>query len=149
MTGLTVNLNGFTALQARLGQLSKDQQTKIGQSANRAGAAVIAKKVKESAPVSSVAEGSIRTRHTKSGTTRQENHHKIVNAIKVKKTKSDSTTKVQNSIAIGTYTANFVEFRSIHNAPNPFLRTAFEQGQQEAIDKIAQFLDKKLIRAGV
>lgn len=149
MSGLTVNLTGFAKLGTRLENLSKEQQTKIGQAANRAGAAVIAKKAKATAPVSNQAEGSTRTRHTKGGTTRQEVHKKIVNSIKVRKTKSDSTTKVQSSIAVETYTANFVEFGSIHNAPNPFLRTAFTQGEQDAINQIAKVLDKRLVKAGV
>jgi HK97 gp10 family phage protein len=149
VSGLTVNLSGFSALHTRLEKLSNDQQTKIGQAANRAGAVIIAKKAKASAPVSTQAEGSTRTRHTKGGTTRQEVHKKIVNSIKVKKAKSDATTKVKNRIVVGTYTAHYVEFGSIHNAPNPFLRTAFEQGEQDAINQIAKVLDKRLVKAGV
>jgi HK97 gp10 family phage protein len=141
-------VNGLAGLQARLSNLSREQQTKLGQAANRAGAAVVAKKVKAAAPVSSVPEGAVRNRHTKGGTTRQEIHHKISNSIKVKKAKSNDPTKVVNSIVAETYTANFVEWGSIHNAPNPFMRNAFDQAQPEAIAQLAKILNKRLMKVG-
>jgi HK97 gp10 family phage protein len=149
VTGVTINMHGLAALNQRMSALPKDVQTKLGQQANRVGAAVIAKKAKELAPVSNQAEGSIRTRHTKSGTTRQEVHKKIVNSIKVRKTKTTTPTQVQNSIAVETYTATYVELGSIHNTPNPFLRNAFTQAQPDAIAAIAKSLGKKLTRLNV
>jgi HK97 gp10 family phage protein len=148
MSGMTVNLSGLAAIHARMANLSREQQTKLGQSANRAGAVSIAKKVKAAASVSNVLEGAVRNRKTKAGSVRQEVHHKISNSIKVKKTKSNDPSKVVNSIVAGTYTANFEEFGSIHNTPNPFMRTAFDQGQQDAIDAISKLLGKRLVKAG-
>jgi HK97 gp10 family phage protein len=149
MSGFTANLSGFAQLQARLNQLSKEEATKAGQIANRAGAAVLRKKAMEGAPVSNVAEGTQITRHNKSGTTRVEKHRKIINWIKVKKTKSDSPTKVQNTVSVGAYQASFVEHGSIHNAPNPFFRRAFEAHNQEIIDAMAKVLNRQLVKRGV
>lgn len=149
MTGFSANFTGFAQLQQRLEKLGKDEATKAGQIANRAGAAVIAKKAKAAVPISKIAEGASIKRHTKGGTTRTEKHRKIVNWIKVKKTKGDTATQVHNAVTVGAYQAQFVEFGSIHNAPNPFLRQAFEANNQEIIDAMAKVLDRQLIKRGV
>lgn len=149
MSGFTANLQGFSQLQRRMEQLSKVEATKAGQIANRAGAAVIAKKAKASAPSSNVAEGATITRNTKGGTTRTEKHHKIVNWIKVRKTKGDTPTQVHNAVSVEAYQAQFVEFGSIHNSPNPFLRVAFESNNQEIIDAMAKVLTRQLVKRGV
>lgn len=146
----SVSMHGFAALNARMANLSKDQQTKLGQQANRVGAVVIAKKIKEVAPVSNQAEGSIRNRRNKDGSTRQEVHRKITNHIKVRKRKTSTPTQVKNSIEVESYIARFVELGSIHNAPpNPFFRTGFNQAQPDAIAAIAKSLGKKLTRLNV
>lgn len=80
--------SGFAQLEQRLKQLSREDATKAGQSANRAGAAVLKKAVEKEAPVSNVAEGTKITRHTKGGKTREETHHKIKNNVKIKKSKA-------------------------------------------------------------
>lgn len=149
MTSLSVNLNGFAALQARLEQLSKVEATKAGQAASRAGMVAVRKRVIADAPSSDVPEGEMRNRTTKGGAKRTEPHHKIKNAVKIKKTKSLSTTEVQTTVFIDTYHASFVEFGSIHNAPDPFFRTAFEAAIQDALDAVAKTLNKQLIKRSV
>lgn len=149
MSGFTANLQGFAQLQQRMNQLSKAEATKAGQIANRAGAAVIAKKAKASAPVSNVAEGAAITRNTKGGSTRTEKHRKIQNWIKVRKTKGDTPTQVHNAVSVEAYQAQFVEFGSIRQAPNPFVRTAFESNNQEIIDAMAKVLNRQLVKRGV
>lgn len=144
------NLRGLADLNKRLSALPKDVATKLGQSANRAGAAVLAKKAKALAPVGPVAEGAEVTRKRKSGAVVKEKHHKIKNSIKVKKTKNVSQTRVQNTVTTGqAYQASFVEFGSIHNAPNPFMKNAFEQNKDEIVATMAAALVKGLTRKGV
>lgn len=125
---LSVDLRGFSALQRRLESLSKDEATKAGQIANRAGAAVLRKAVIATAPKSpKTTEGEIRTRHNKGGTTRQEVHNKIVNSVRVKKIKAGQAGEVKNAVTIvGAYHATFVEFGSIHNSADPFMLRALE-----------------------
>ncbi len=147
---ITANVTGTAALQRRLEQLSKEEATKAGQIANRAGAAVLRKEVIKEAPNSpKTTEGETRTRHNKNGSTRQETHHKIVNSVKVKKTKSTSTTQVHNAVSIGgAYHASFVEFGSIRNTANPFMMRTLQTSQQPIIDTIAKVLNKQLIKRG-
>lgn len=147
---INVNLKGFADLNRRLEKISKEEATKAGQIANRAGANILKKEVIKTAPNSpKTTEGEKRTRHTKSGSTREETHHKIINSVRVKKTKADSTTKVQNSVAIvGAYHATFVEFGSIHNTADPFMLRALEASDETIIETIARILDKQLVRRG-
>lgn len=150
MSGMTFNLSGFKQLEQRLMSLSREDATKAGQSANRAGAAYAAKKIKAKAPVGPDAEGSKRTRTTKSGKTREEVHHKIVNSIKVKKVRTDRDGKVENAISTtAAYQASFVEFGSIHQPPNPFMRSTFEAEENAILDVMAKALAKNLLRRGV
>lgn len=146
---ISVNMTGFAALNQRMQQLSADVATKLGQQANRSGATVLRKEIAKEAPNSSrTTEGEARVRKNKSGTTRTEQHRKIVNWVRVKKTKSDATTKVQNTVGILAYTAAFVEFGSIHNAPNPFFQRAMQSSEQKIIDAMAKTLDRGLTRRG-
>lgn len=152
MTGLSVNLRGFNQLQQRLARLSKEEATKAGQIANRAGATAYAKEARKIAPASSkTTEGEVRTRHNKGGTTRTEVHGKLRNHIKVRKTKSTSVTQVHNAIGLDgfAYHGTFVEFGSIHNSANPFMFRALTSNQQTIIDAIAKSLQKQLIKRGV
>lgn len=144
----TVSTSGFAQLEARMKTLGDDVATKIGQSANRAGAAVIAKKVKADAPVGPDSEGSIRNRKRKSGKVVQEKHTKIVNNIRVKKVKAPAG-RVENAIVVGkdAYHASMVEFGSIHNAPNPFFRTAFALASEDAIAAVSKILERRLQKA--
>jgi HK97 gp10 family phage protein len=146
---LTLDTRGFADLQKRLDKLAKEDATKAGQAANRAGATVLRKAVIRAAPDGPSPEGEVRTRRTKGGATRKEVHHKIKNWVRVKKTKSMSTTEVQNSVSIYAYTATFVEFGSIHNAPNAFFQRAIDNSGQAIIDAMAKMLNRQLIRRGV
>lgn len=148
----TGDLRGMAALQRRLEGLSKQEATKAGQIANRAGAAVLRKETMKTAPNSPrTTEGEVRTRHNKGGTKRQEVHGKIKNNVIVRKTKSTSPTEVHNAVAIksNAYHASFVEFGSIHNAANPFMLKALSNAQQPIIDAIGKILNKQLIKRGV
>lgn len=149
---ITANLRGLAALQDRLESLSKQEATKAGQIANRAGAATLRKEAITEAPNSpKTTEGETRTRHNRGGTTRQETHGKIVNNIKVKKLKSADPTQVKNAVTIGSraYHSSFVEFGSIHNAADPFMIRALTNSQQSIIDTIGKVLNKQLIKRGV
>ncbi len=145
-----VNLTGFTDMAKRLEKLAKEDATKAGIAANRAGATVLRKGVQKGAPDSPrTTEGEIRTRRTKGGGTRKEVHHKIKNWVRVKKTKGTSPTTVQNAVTIYAYTATYVEFGSIHNAPDPFFKRAIDTSKQAIIDAMAKMLNKQLIKRGV
>jgi len=147
---VSVNLTGFADLQRRLERLSKEEATKAGQAANRAGAVVVRKAAIQEAPDSpKTTEGEVRTRHNKGGSTRREVHHKIKNWIKVKKTRSTSATEVQNTVAIFAYQSLFVQFGSIHNAADPFFQRAVDNNKQSIIEAMAKVLNRQLVRRGV
>jgi len=147
---VSATIQGLAALNRRLESLSKQEATKAGQIANRAGATVLAKEVRKVAPNSpKTTEGEVRTRHNKGGTTRQEVHHKIVNSVKVRKTKGTDPTQVHNAVTIfGAYHASFVQFGSIHNAADPFMLTALQNAEGSIIAAIAKVLEKQLIKRG-
>jgi HK97 gp10 family phage protein len=147
---ISSNMRGLAALQKRLENLSKEEATKAGQVANRAGAAVLRKEVIKTAPNSpKTKEGEVRTRHNKDGSTRKETHHKIVNSVKVKKTKGAKTTEVNNAVTInGAYHASFVEFGSIRNTADPFMLRALNASQDTIIETIAKVLNKQLVKRG-
>ena len=119
MSSFSFTTSGFRQLEQRLNQLSREDATKAGQAANRAGAAVLKKEIEKEAPVSNVAEGATITRRNKSGTTRQETHHKISKNVKIKKQRVDTDGRVENLVHIAKgYHAHMVEFGSIHNQPD-------------------------------
>ena len=144
----TFSASGFQQLERRLQALSREDATKAGQSANRAGAAVLKKKIEETAPVSNVAEGATITRRNKDGSTRQETHHKISQNVKIKKVRSGEGT-VENLVFISkAYHATFVEFGSIHNAPTPFMLNALEGNKDDIIEAMRKSLNRNLVRRG-
>lgn len=145
---VTVNLHGFSQLSQRLSRLAKEDATKAGQVANRAGATVLRKAVVNEAPVSQkTTEGETRNRGT-----RTETHGKIKNNVIVRKTKSATTsTQVQNSVGVkkNAYHASFVQFGSIHNSADPFMLRALQSNEQPIIDAIGRSLNKQLVRRGI
>lgn len=147
---ISSNLRGLNALQRRLESLSKEEATKAGQIANRAGAARLRKEVIKTAPNSpKTTEGETRTRHNKDGSTRQETHHKIVNSVRLKKTKSTTPTQVHNAVTIvGAYHSSFVEFGSIRNSADPFMLRALSTANDDIIETISKVLNKQLIKRG-
>lgn len=152
MSGMGVDLRGFNQTAQRLQQLAKQDATKAGQSANRAGATVLKKAIEKAAPDSSrTTEGEVRTRHTKGGGTRTEVHGKIKNNVIVRKTKSTNANQVQNTVGVrgNAYHSSFVNFGSIHNTADPFVLRALNSSDQTVIDKIAVTLNKQLIKRGV
>ena len=149
MSAVNATLKGFAGLEARLKLLGDDVATKIGQAANRAGAVLLLARVKAAAPVGPTPEGAQIIRNTKKGS-RTETHHKIRNNLKVIKKRTFGQNAVSNSITVGkAYQASFVEFGSIRQAPNPFMRNALENNQDEAIAKIAAIIEKRLTKMGV
>ena len=143
------DVKGFAELIRRMEGLSREVQTKLGQAANRAGAVVIARVVKQNAKIGPTAEGATRTRRRKNGSKRETPHKKIVNSIKVRKSRNIETTKVQNTIAIYAPQASWEEFGSIHNKPTHFMERSVDAAQPDALAAMAKTLNKRLTKAGV
>jgi HK97 gp10 family phage protein len=149
VSGLNVTFSGWTQLEQRMKTLANSEATKVGQSANRAGAAALVKKLKATAPVGPTAEGAVQNRKRKSGAVVQEAHHKIKNWIKIKKTRASSSDTVQNSVHIAKgFHSNFMEFGSIHTPATHWMQNTIDASHQEIIDAMAKALDKGLIRRG-
>lgn len=142
-------IKGFDAFEARMNNLAADVRTKIGQSANRAGAVVIAKAVKKNAKIGPTPEGAARTRRRKGGAQVESAHKKIVNSIKIRKSRSLETTKVQNTIAIYAPQAVWEEFGSVHNKATHFMERSVDEAQEDALAAMAKTLDRRLKKAGV
>lgn len=147
--GLTFTMTGWSDLENRLKQLSSTDATKAGQSANRAAAAYMVKKIREAAPDGPSAEGSIRNRKRKSGTVVQEKHEKIKNHVRVRKGRANDANTVENLVIVDPYHASYEEFGSIHNQATHFVEKTFDRESQAALDVMAKALNKGLIRRGV
>ena len=150
MSGLTVNLQGFASLEQRLRSLSGVEATRAAQAANRAGGVVLVKAVKAAAPIGPLAEGATVNRKRKSGKVVQEQHHKIINWIKVKKTRATTANTVQTSVGVVEgFHASMLEFGSIHTPATHWFRNAFEAAKPAVIDKMKEMLERQLIKRGV
>ncbi len=144
------NVRGLAELNRAMEKLTKEEATKAGQVAARAGAAVLRKAAIANAPNSpKTTEGEVRTRHNKGGTTRKEVHRKIVNHIKVKKLKASQNGEVKYSVDVFSYHSTFVEFGSIHNSADPFMLRAYQDSEDSMIETIAKVLNKQLVKRGV
>lgn len=145
---LKFDLKGFAELEARLSQLAANDATKAGQSANRAGAAYAAKKVRENAPVGPTPEGAKRTRLTKRGKVEQP-HKKLKNSVKVTKGRNSDPRTVENLVTINAKHAGWVELGSIHNEATHFVEKTFENEANNILEVMAAALEKGLKRRGV
>lgn len=142
------HVSGLADLERRMKALARDQATKVGQAANRAGTKKLADSIRAEAPEGPTPEGQLMNRKRKSGKVVQEPHKKIKNHVKIKKVRV-SEGSVENAVSIDVVHAGMVEFGSIHNPADPFMTRGFEKAKDDAIEEVKKVIDRRLKEAGV
>lgn len=147
---VSVEVRGLRELGRQLAELQKDIQTKVARSAVSAGAQVIRKLAKAKAPASTspaltpevppgyLRDSIIARRQTKSRKTAE---YAVTVRHKGKRAnlRKDGTNPYQVGI--------FNEFGTVKMPARPFMRPAFEQGKQAALEQIQKRLRDRIAKA--
>lgn len=135
-----IKVDGLQAFGAKLQELSEEMSTKIARSATAAAAGVVKKSAQQKAPkrTGNLAKNIITKRLGKSQTTLTSEH---IVTVRRKRTKAQKASGEESA-----YYGKFVEFGSIHNTPQPYLRPAFDENVTEAIDTMKTVIADKIAR---
>lgn len=126
-----MKIEGLRELGMALKEFDSRVQKRIARSATAAGARVIAKEARQRVPVDSgTVKKNIRTANLKP---KQPGIQETAVGVRVNGKTKDSA-----------YYWRYIEMGTIHMAPKPFLRPAFEAKKLEAADKIKEQLGKRL-----
>ena len=124
----TIEVKGLRELGEKLQAMGEEMATKIARGATGAAAAKVkaAAQVKAPRRTGNLAKNIITKRLGKSQTSLTSEH-----IVTVRRSRTKGMKKAGEQSA---YYGQFVEFGSIHNTPQPFLRPAFDENVQGAID---------------
>lgn len=143
MGSVTLKIDGLSDLGKRLQTLSADMQGKVARAATAAGAVVIKNSAIQKAPedTGNLKKNIIAKRLPKSETSLTSEH--IVTVRKGKKTAKQKAAGIRDA-----YYASFVEFGTAKMAAQPFLRPAFDQNKERAVDAMKNRLEARIKKAG-
>lgn len=143
MASVTVKVEGLAQLEKRMQTLALDMQDKIARAATAAGAVVIKNAAIRNAPrdTGNLAKNIIAKRLPK-GEAQHTSEH-IVTVRKGKLTKKQKASGLKDA-----YYGGFVEFGTVHMAPRPYLRPAFDQNKTQAVDAMKSRIETRLKKAG-
>lgn len=143
MASVTLKIDGLSDLGKRLQTLSADMQGKVARAATAAGAVVIKNAAIQKAPedTGNLKKNIIAKRLPKSETNLTSEH--IVTVRKGKKTAKQKAAGIRDA-----YYASFVEFGTAKMAAQPFLRPAFDQNKERAVDAMKNRLEARIKKAG-
>lgn len=133
-----IRVDGLQALGAKLREMGDEMTTKIARGATGAAADVVKKSAQEKAPkrTGNLAKNIITKRLSKSQTNLTSEH---IVTVRRKRTAGQKKSGAQSA-----YYGQFVEFGSIHNVPQPFLRPAFDENVQGAIDTMKSVIASRI-----
>lgn len=133
-------VEGLKALGAKLNDMGEEMTTKIARGATAAAAGVVKKSAQAKAPkrTGNLAKNIITKRLGKSQTALTSEHIVTIRRKRTKKQKEAGTESA--------YYGMFVEFGSIHNTPNPFLRPAFDENVSKAIETMKSVISDRIAR---
>jgi len=139
----TVKVSGLKDLGERMKGLSADVNRRIGRAAVAAGAKVIADAAKTKAPV---ATGNLRkniiTKRLPPGESDLTSEY-IVTVRKGKITKKQKDRGLKDA-----YYARYVEFGTAKTPAQPFLRPAYDENKEKAVEAIKDRIATRLAKAG-
>ncbi|MBS0344763.1 MAG: HK97 gp10 family phage protein [Proteobacteria bacterium] len=143
MASVTLKIEGLSDLGKRLQTLSADMQGKVARAATAAGAVVIKNAAIQKAPedTGNLKKNIIAKRLPKSETSLTSEH--IVTVRKGKKTAKQKAAGIRDA-----YYGVFVEFGTAKMTAQPFLRPAFDQNKEKAVDAMKNRLEARIKKAG-
>lgn len=143
MASVTVKIDGLSDLGKRLQTLSDDMQGKVARAATAAGAVLVKNAAIRKAPedTGNLKRNVIAKRIPKSQTNLTSEH--IVTVRKGKKTAKQKAAGLRDA-----YYASWVEFGTVKMAPQPYLRPAFDENKEKAVQAIKDRLEARIKKAG-
>ncbi|MDP9991967.1 HK97 gp10 family phage protein [Variovorax boronicumulans] len=141
---VTVKVEGLRELGERMKSLSEDVNNRIARAATAAGAVVIRNAAQAKVPVDTgnLKKNIIVKRLPKGESAGLTSEH-IVTVRKGKLTKKQKSTGLKDA-----YYGQFIEFGTVKAPARPFLRPAFDQNKEKAVDAIKSRIDARLKKAG-
>lgn len=145
---VTIRVDGLRQLGERMRTLKSDIALKAGQSATAAAAAVIkklaiAKVISSPSVVTGSLRDSIIIKRLGKRDTNLTSEHIVTVRGRGKKTDKKIGGKQNNAPH-----AHFIEFGTVNMPAEPFLRPAFDQGKEKALDALVDQLRKQIEKAG-
>lgn len=136
----TIEVKGLRELGEKLQAMGEEMATKIARGATGAAAAKVkaAAQVKAPRRTGNLAKNIITKRLGKSQTSLTSEH-----IVTVRRSRTKGMKKAGEQSA---YYGQFVEFGSIHNTPQPFLRPAFDENVQGAIDTMKSVIADRIAK---
>lgn len=135
-----IKVEGLQALGAKLQAMGEEMTTKIARGATGAAANLVKKSAQQKAPkrTGNLARNIITKRLGKSDSSLTSEH---IVTVRRRRTKGQKSSGEKSA-----YYGQFVEFGSIHNVPNPFLRPAFDENVQRAIETMKSVISDRIAR---
>lgn len=135
-----IKVEGLQALGTKLQAMGEEMAVKIARGATGAAANLVKKSAQQKAPkrTGNLAKNIITKRLGKSQSSLTSEH---IVTVRRKRTKGQKKSGEQSA-----YYGQFVEFGSIHNVPNPFLRPAFDENVQRAIETMKSVISDRIAR---
>lgn len=141
---VTVQVDGLRELGERMKSLKSDMANRIARAATAAGSVVIRNAAQQSVPVDTGnLKKNIIVKRLPKGEARFTSEH-IVTVRKGRLTDKQKTAGLKSA-----YYGTFVEFGTAHTPARPFLRPAYDQNKERAVEAIKDRIDKRLRKAGV
>lgn len=139
----TIKVDGLADLGARMKGLSKDVNTRIGRAATAAGAGVIRKSAQAKVPVDTGnLKKNIIVKRIPQGESSLTSEH-IVTVRQGKLTDKQKGAGLQDA-----YYGRFVEHGTSKMPARPYLRPAYDQDKQKAVDAIKARIEARLKKVG-
>lgn len=143
-SSVTVKVEGLRELGERMKGLSEDMNNRIARAATAAGAVVIRDAAKQKAPVrTGNLKKNIIVKRLPKGESSLTSEH-IVTVRKGKLTKKQQASGLNDA-----FYAQFVEYGTAKMPAQPFLRPAYDQNKEKAVQAIKDRISKRLTKAGV
>lgn len=140
---VTVKVEGLADLQKRLLSLSEDMQGKIARAASAAGAVIIKNAAIRKAPMDTGnLKKNIIVKRLPKGEADYTSQH-IVTVRKGKKTKKQREAGLKDA-----FYAGFVEFGTVKMPAKPFLRPAYDENKEKAVQAMKDRLEARIKKAG-
>lgn len=140
---VTVSVSGLKDLGDRMKALSEDVNLKIGRAGVAAGAGLIARAAKAKAPIlTGNLKKNIITKRIPPGETNMTSEY-IVTVRQGKLTQKQKAKGLQDA-----YYGRFVEHGTAKMAAKPFLRPAYDENKEKAVEAIKERIAARLEKAG-